>query len=70
MDQRDSAGRPSVLDRATETQIEELERQFAEQDRSYWDQLTTSYGWTPVESQEVWAWFQNRPGEGTGGETY
>lgn len=59
---RDSEGRPSVLDNATETQIEELERQFAEGDRSYWKELTHSYGWSDQQSREVWDWFSKRPG--------
>jgi hypothetical protein len=57
---RDRAGRPSVLERATETQIEELERQYAEGDRDYWKQLTHSYGWSDQESDEVWDWFGQR----------
>lgn len=53
--------RPSVLDRASETQMLELERQFAEGDRGEWDVLTKSYGWSSDESGNVWDWFNRRP---------
>ena len=49
--------RPAVLMNATETQLEELARQFTQADRQGWDALTASYGWTPEESRAVWAWF-------------
>jgi hypothetical protein len=49
--------RPAVLMNATETQLEELARQFTERDRQGWDALTASYDWTPEDSQAVWAWF-------------
>jgi len=58
--------RPDVLNSASETQIEELERQFQEEDRQEWDVLTESYGWTREVSDEVWEWFSVRPDEGTG----
>jgi hypothetical protein len=53
--------RPDVLMNASETQIEELERQFGEQDRSAWDTLVDSYGWTPDQGAAVWQWFSERP---------
>lgn len=52
--------RPEVLDSVSETQIDELEHQFEEGDRSAWLTLTNSYGWTPIQSEEVWAWFGQR----------
>src|SRR6476646_5642395 len=52
--------RPDVLLNASETQIEELERQFSEQDRSAWDTLVDSYGWTPKQGEAVWQWFSER----------
>ena len=58
--------RPDVLNSASETQIEELERQFQEEDRQAWDALTDSYGWSRDESDAAWAWFGARPEEGTG----
>lgn len=58
--------RPDVLNSATETQIEELERQFQEEDRQAWDTLTDSYGWSKEDGEAVWAWFDARPDEGTG----
>jgi hypothetical protein len=58
---RDNAGRPSVLDTASETQIEELERQFSEGDRQAWDILTQSYGWSSDQGRAVWEWFNQRP---------
>jgi hypothetical protein len=56
------SGRPEVLYSASATQVEELERQFEEQDREAWTALTRSYGWTEDESQAVWQWFSQRPG--------
>jgi hypothetical protein len=53
--------RPAVLNDITDTQMEELERQFAEGDRQAWRALTDSYGWTPEQSEEVWNWFGLRP---------
>jgi hypothetical protein len=60
------ATRPTVLDNATETQILELGRQFAENDRQAWDALTGSYGWSEQQSSEVWAWFGQQPEGGSG----
>ena len=40
--------------------LETLERQFAENDRQYWDELGSSYGWTPDQTEEVWTWFGQR----------
>lgn len=53
--------RPAVLTNATDTQLEELARQYDQGDRQGWDALTTSYGWTPEEGQAVWAWFGQPP---------
>jgi hypothetical protein len=53
--------RPEVLNDITDTQMEELERQFDEGDRQAWNALTDSYGWTPEQSEEVWNWFSLRP---------
>ncbi len=58
MDQKNN--RPAVLMQVSETQIQELERQFAENDRKYWDELGASYGWTPAQTEEVWSWFGQR----------
>ena len=58
MDQKNgNPTRPIVLDKVSETQIEELERQFAEGDHNFWNELTKNYGWTPQQSQDVWNWF-------------
>ena len=53
--------RPEVLNRASETQIEELERQFEESDKEAWNALTSSYGWSRAESNAVWEWFGQDP---------
>jgi len=58
--------RPGVLDNASETQIEELERQFNEGDHDEWRVLTDSYGWSAEDSQAVWDWFAVDPEKGTG----
>jgi hypothetical protein len=52
-----------VLDAASETQVLEMERQVAEDDRSYFDQLTESYGWSRDQGDEVWQWFKAKPGK-------
>jgi hypothetical protein len=49
--------RPAVLDNASETQIEELERHYADENKQEWEVLTDSYGWSKDESQAVWEWF-------------
>lgn len=53
--------RPSVLDNATETQIQELEQQFEQDDRKSWQTLTESYGWSKEDSEAVWNWFGVQP---------
>lgn len=61
--------RPSVLDSVSETQIQELERQFTEggNDIQYWKDLTRSYGWSEQDSQAVRDWFgQKLPTGGDG----
>jgi hypothetical protein len=51
------------LENISETQIQELERQFNEGDQEAWKALTQSYGWSSDQSQEVWTWFGQRPDE-------
>lgn len=53
--------RPDVLTDVSETQIDELERQFNEGDEGEWGRITESYGWTAEQSQVVWNWFKERP---------
>jgi hypothetical protein len=67
MDNSKNLNRPSVLETASETQIEELERQFAEQDREAWDVLTESYGWSAETGEDVWNWFSLSPRPQAGG---
>ena len=55
--------RPGVLENVSETQIQELERQFNEGDQEAWQALTQSYGWSSEQSQEVWTWFGQRVNE-------
>ncbi len=62
MDQSSDMSRPAVLEDITETQLQELERQFDEEDRDEWDQLTDSYGWSKDDSEAVWSWFGAQPG--------
>ena len=61
MDNAQSESRPSVLDNASETQIQELEQQFSEGDREGWRTLVESYGWSNDQGEEVWRWFEQRP---------
>jgi hypothetical protein len=61
MNQKSNLIRPAVLDSVTETQMQELERQFEEQDRQGWQRLTGSYGWSQEESEAVWNWFNVQP---------
>jgi len=63
-DARQPDGRPAVMANLTETQMEELIRQFGERDRQAWDALAASYGWTPEQGEEVWRWFEQRPQPG------
>ena len=61
MDQGTELTRPAVLYQLTVTQLQELERQFEEQDRQGWERLRQEYGWTPEEAEEVWRWFSIKP---------
>ena len=60
----DSTSRPSVLEDVSETQLDELDRQFAQGDHDQWNELTTSYGWSSDDANAVWAWFGNKPVDG------
>jgi hypothetical protein len=57
MNQDSNQTRPGVLDNVSETQIQELEQQYEEQDRTAWDTLTQSYGWSKQDGDAVWNWF-------------
>ncbi len=60
--------RPSVLDTMSETQMEELEQQFKENDRSYFNELGNSYGWSEDQTNAVWEHFGENPLAGHEGE--
>jgi hypothetical protein len=62
MDQGSNPTRPAVLENVSETQMEELERQFNEQDQAGWERLKESYGWSDEDAEAVWDWFSIRPG--------
>lgn len=66
---KSNATRPVVLDSVSETQIQEMERQYEEGDHQAWGELTSSYGWSEEEAKSVWEWFGQSPeGEqGNGG---
>lgn len=53
--------RPGVLGNISETQMQELERQFEEQDRHGWNVLAESYGWSDEDAEAVWNWFGVQP---------
>ncbi|MEO5951661.1 MAG: hypothetical protein ABIQ44_04250 [Chloroflexia bacterium] len=55
--------RPAVLDQISETQMQELERQFNEKDNDGWSTLTQSYGWSKEDSDAVHNWFGLDPEE-------
>jgi hypothetical protein len=52
--------RPAQLDTLSTTQMDELERQFAEDDRNGWDRLCQEYGWSADAGAAVWTWFGQR----------
>ena len=56
--------RPTVLDNASETQIDELERHFDEGDKKAWKTLIESYGWSDEDGTAVWEWFGQDPERG------
>lgn len=60
----DRSGRPDIMAQLSTTQVGELEQQFAEGDRQAWDRLCQEYGWSTDQGQQVWDWFQQRPGTG------
>ena len=45
----------------TETQMQELERQFEQQDQQGWRDRTESYGSSDEEAVVVWNWFGMQP---------
>ncbi len=57
-------GRPAVLDQVSSTTLDDLEQQFAENDRAEWNRFTESFGWSREDSDAVWNWFGQRPAEG------
>lgn len=57
----DNNERPAVLENISDTQMEELERAYDGGDKAAWDLLTQSYGWSKEQSNEVRAWFGERP---------
>jgi hypothetical protein len=61
MDENIELSRPAVLNNVTDTQIEELERQFEQQDDDGWKRLAEGYGWSEEEAEDVWNWFGIRP---------
>jgi hypothetical protein len=61
MNQDNNPTRPAVLENVSETQIEELERQFDQQDHDGWERLREEYGWSQDDAEAVWNWFSIRP---------
>jgi protein-disulfide isomerase len=49
--------RPAALDTLTTTQLDELLRQFDEDDRGSFDEHVASYGWDRATGDAVWDWF-------------
>ena len=58
--------RPDVLNDVSTTTLDDLEQQFAQNDRDEWKRFTDSFGWSQADSDAVWNWFGQRPSEGTG----
>jgi ABC-type microcin C transport system permease subunit YejB len=52
--------RPSVLDSASSTQMDELERATGGGDKEYFSQLTQSYGWDQSIGEKVWHFMTHR----------
>ncbi len=52
--------RPDILTAVSTTQMDELERHYAEQDQQAWNNPGTTYGWTLAQCQQVWTWFDER----------
>jgi hypothetical protein len=63
----DSTGRPEVLSTISDTQLQELDRNFDEGDHEGWMILAQSYGWSDQQCQAVWDWFGQKPQGGEGG---
>ena len=55
--ERQSEERPVVLDALTTTQVDELLRQFDEDDRAAFDERIESYGLDRATGDAVWDWF-------------
>lgn len=52
--------RPEILNSVSDTQMEELDRQFDEGDHDAWHTLATSYGWDEEQCDAVWEYFGQR----------
>lgn len=56
-----SMNRPQILIEMSVSQMNDLEDQFAENDRDSFDTLTQSFGWSTDQADDVWNWFNQRP---------
>lgn len=46
--------RPKVVESITDTQLDELRRQYDDDDREQFNTLATSYGWTLDDADQMW----------------
>ena len=57
MDNTQGETRPPVMDTLSETQLQELERNYDDGDQEGWMILARSYGWPDEQCKAVWDWF-------------
>ena len=46
--------RPAVMESISDTQLDELRRQYDDDDQEQFTTLATSYGWTLDDADQVW----------------
>jgi len=52
--------RPSVLDNASSTQMDEMERAVSDEAKEYFNRLVRSYGWDEQTGEQVWEFMTHR----------
>ncbi len=60
MNMESNSARPSVLDNATSTQMDEMERAVSGEDKQYFSRLTHSFGWDQQTGEQVWQFMAHR----------
>lgn len=63
MSMKSNPTRPGVLDNASSTQMDEMERAVSDEAKEYFNRLTHSYGWDKQTGEQVWEFMSHRVSE-------